>query len=980
MSIPTILSDIVRIIIIMSISGGAVALLLLLIKPLVRHRLPKTAQYYFWLVVLFALLVPVSQIFTLPQQAPGTISTVVERNFVSVTEEPARLVFHPGYDGVPRDSLVPGTTITPGNQGTMTLERPTGGTFETAVVESTAVTQLPPSPTALAFTMFMLLYPLGVLLVLGYNLIGYFYFTTKLRRNAFAPYEEEITMLNHLTNGRRTPRLLCSKLAATPMLIGFFKPVIILPDREYTGTQLHGILLHELTHMRRHDIAIKWVTLLACAVHWFSPLAWLAKREINRTCELSCDEAVILNMDTFAKQNYGNTLINVATDTKIPMPVLSTTMCQEKRALKERLRAIMKSKKHTKLAFVVSMFIMLLAALGACTLGASRNSDDTNEDNGYYENGGNENNAEITHPSSPTAHQPITGGVELPTPTSTPTTRQDFADIHIFDAAVSIGGISGSPHLRITDSRINSFEHVLDFTHVSLDRTIELWRLDFALRAEYEAFFSWGTYTPDENGWISNDSAFNVGVTFLMFSQDGSQLTFEGSVPWSWLQFTDYVPALEELLRQHLQWMGIIPLVDFPGDLAFVYAWLDHGDGLSGHFIRMLLSRPVRQGEGGVWMVERVEHLHDTPGFPVATNMDDRAGIIERLAYIQNLIDTGQIQDMVESGLIEDPWHFTDPQGAAIRYLQSRPWQQNFVITHIHVLPEGTINPFELPRLDGPEIVIRTPEELSRMQTETPRVFSASWQIENCEFVALRERTLARIDTLAFNEAYHFRTDDGRYALVTGWRPLISREEFQETTGMDVPQQIGDFRLVGITVNDNIFDSIFVYNNPIPPEIVHQFFAIGGRIDQPVYGGGPLPINEVFTRNVVVRNFYAMYVNSNGDYVSMGVTDSLGHHYPMYVEHLLSFTPFNVVNVNNTEIALVGGTNRYAFAFYASTAIPGMGIELGFANPNTIPIHYSGWAMTRNFGGAIPASGEALAELVEIFNPSALFAEYGWRS
>jgi len=68
------------------------------------------------------------------------------------------------------------------------------------------------------------------------------------------------------------------------------------------------------------------------------------------------------------KQHYGDTLISVASNKKIPLPVLSTTMCAEKRALKERLSAIMKSKKHTKLTVLLSAIIFLAVTLTACAV------------------------------------------------------------------------------------------------------------------------------------------------------------------------------------------------------------------------------------------------------------------------------------------------------------------------------------------------------------------------------------------------------------------------------------------------------------------------------------------------------------------------------------------------------------------------------------------------------------------------------------
>jgi len=126
--------------------------------------------------------------------------------------------------------------------------------------------------------------------------------------------------------------------------------------------------------MKRFDIAVKWLSLLACAMHWFNPLVWVARREIDRVCELSCDEAVIHNMDVQDKQSYGDTLIDLSSNTKIPLPVLSTTMHVEKRAIKERLTSIMKSKKYTKLTIIISLLVLLAAVLTACTLGGAGNS------------------------------------------------------------------------------------------------------------------------------------------------------------------------------------------------------------------------------------------------------------------------------------------------------------------------------------------------------------------------------------------------------------------------------------------------------------------------------------------------------------------------------------------------------------------------------------------------------------------------------
>ena len=155
------------------------------------------------------------------------------------------------------------------------------------------------------------------------------------------------------------------------MLIGIVRPMILLPDRDYTDAQLRSILLHELIHLRRCDIAVKWLAAVACALHWFNPLVRLARREIDRACEFSCDEAVVRNMDSAGRKDYGQTLIAMTSPSKTPRAILSTTLCEEKKVLKERLTLIMKKRPYGRISLVFSA-LLLIALLGtAYALGSS---------------------------------------------------------------------------------------------------------------------------------------------------------------------------------------------------------------------------------------------------------------------------------------------------------------------------------------------------------------------------------------------------------------------------------------------------------------------------------------------------------------------------------------------------------------------------------------------------------------------------------
>jgi uncharacterized repeat protein (TIGR02543 family) len=146
-----------------------------------------------------------------------------------------------------------------------------------------------------------------------------------------------------------------------------------LPDQRYTETQLKNVLLHELTHLRRWDIVIKWLSIIACALHWFNPLVWLIRREIDRACELSCDTSVIGAMNAADKKDYGRTLLSLASDARLPRAVLSVTMYDIKGALKERLASIktFQQSKHKRMTSAFSALVIAVAIGAACAMGAS---------------------------------------------------------------------------------------------------------------------------------------------------------------------------------------------------------------------------------------------------------------------------------------------------------------------------------------------------------------------------------------------------------------------------------------------------------------------------------------------------------------------------------------------------------------------------------------------------------------------------------
>ena len=87
---------------------------------------------------------------------------------------------------------------------------------------------------------------------------------------------------------KRAARLVVTQAAIGPAVLGLVRPVILIPERILRGRsaeQLEPMLAHELLHIRRGDLWIGMLQVVAQAIWWFNPLVWYASRTISREAE-----------------------------------------------------------------------------------------------------------------------------------------------------------------------------------------------------------------------------------------------------------------------------------------------------------------------------------------------------------------------------------------------------------------------------------------------------------------------------------------------------------------------------------------------------------------------------------------------------------------------------------------------------------------------------------------------------------------------
>ena len=167
------------------------------------------------------------------------------------------------------------------------------------------------------------------------------------------------------------PVELCvNPLISSPLLIGAFRPCVVLPRADIPEKEFWYIALHELTHYKRRDMFYKWLVQVTVCLHWFNPLVYLMSREITRACEFSCDEAVLTKMGCDNAQDYGKTLLNaMAAVGKYKESVGAVTLSENKQLLKERLGAIMSFKKKSKAIRLLTGMLTLCVIFSAAFVG-----------------------------------------------------------------------------------------------------------------------------------------------------------------------------------------------------------------------------------------------------------------------------------------------------------------------------------------------------------------------------------------------------------------------------------------------------------------------------------------------------------------------------------------------------------------------------------------------------------------------------------
>jgi len=196
------------------------------------------------------------------------------------------------------------------------------------------------------------------------------------RRNLIALPDalvERFRALQRRIGIRRTIRYAECHSLSVPAVIGFLRPIVLLPMRALTGltpAQLEAVIAHELGHIKRFDVAVNFFQVIAESLFFFHPAVWWLNRRIRADREECCDDVAVATCG--GPVSYARALATMESWRAVPSFAMAATGSPVT-ARVARLLGMSPDKNGQRAAGMVTASLVLATALiaGAISLGVA---------------------------------------------------------------------------------------------------------------------------------------------------------------------------------------------------------------------------------------------------------------------------------------------------------------------------------------------------------------------------------------------------------------------------------------------------------------------------------------------------------------------------------------------------------------------------------------------------------------------------------
>ena len=319
----------------MSLAGACLIMVVIVLRALLLHRLPKELFFWLWMLALLRLLLPVFPASPLSVFARWEQPAMRQEAAVAAQQAPqGEAALAPAVSQAPPVAVAPQAPAAP-------------------QASPVAAPEAGPMPT---LTRVWLAVALLLLLLLG---LAYARGLRIFRRAR--PLQSPFIRAWLKENALRRPLevRLCPRIDS-PMTYGLLRPVILLPEsvgKADTQTLLCA-LEHELSHIRHFDAVWKLLIAVAACLHWFDPLVWAMVALVGRDIELSCDARVLRRGGKEKRRAYASALLRMEEARARTLPL---TNAFSRNALEERIGAIMNARKISVTALLLTLLTVAVA-------------------------------------------------------------------------------------------------------------------------------------------------------------------------------------------------------------------------------------------------------------------------------------------------------------------------------------------------------------------------------------------------------------------------------------------------------------------------------------------------------------------------------------------------------------------------------------------------------------------------------------------
>lgn len=359
----------------MGFYGSIMIVTVLVLRGLLKNRLPKFVFPLFWGVILLRLLIPFSLSSPLSMKVPDFFRNPFYEatSTINLTEDlPTTAEMNVATTQRQQKTIVPETTA---------LET----TVSETIVSEAIVSEIPLEAEAteeavlnisytgfndtLFYHLLIFIYFGGLFVTISVLLIQKYQYTKRLKNALLIEHNGTInTLLREINMGQIL--VFTNDEIASPLVCGLFAPKIYLPTRiDFSNTDLlRHILCHETMHIRRKDNWIKAVMLVTLCLHWFNPLVWIMSKYLASDLELACDEAVLRHYDKEEeiRKNYAFSLLTMAITGNRPTLLYSAF---SKTEVERRIQSVLQYRKASSLLLLISICFVLSGSIVFATGG-----------------------------------------------------------------------------------------------------------------------------------------------------------------------------------------------------------------------------------------------------------------------------------------------------------------------------------------------------------------------------------------------------------------------------------------------------------------------------------------------------------------------------------------------------------------------------------------------------------------------------------